>query len=320
VKIKLDSKTLTDMIIDLRQRGLDPNDYFEFGVEGGSTLVEGQTTLSEFTEPEKKSVKKSKKSEPKKKAHPTKGKKKMTYVQRLDKFKNVSEARLATLPEGLTTFEETLAIVNGDRRAAAAILHELSSDKEMWLTDKSRRPSGSVVLNVEKYIKNVVRKKKSAKPKKGKKSRPYVKFTSKERLDALPNGEVTFRAHVERSDSPEEAAYTLSRVSSNPAHWLRRTTDRGDGRFVRHCTRWLENNSYERGVVEKNPQEKGLGVPWTQDEVDWMSKNYANLRRAGMSDRAIAELLRSKVGNDFSRTEEEISNMVENLSNYENWR
>jgi len=169
VKIKLDSKTLTDMIIDLRQRGLDPNDYFEFGVEGGSTLVEGQTTLSEFTEPEKKSVKKSKKSEPKKKAHPTKGKKKMTYVQRLDKFKNVSEARLATLPEGLTTFEETLAIVNGDRQAAAAILHELSSDKEMWLTDKSRRPSGSVVLNVEKYIKNVVRKKKSAKPKKGKK-------------------------------------------------------------------------------------------------------------------------------------------------------
>ena len=312
-KIKIDSKTMTDMIIDLRQRGLDPNDYFDFGVEGASTLVEGQTTLSEFTEPEKKSKIIRRKSEPKKKAHPTKGKKKMTYVQRFEKFKNVNEARLATLPDGIKTFEEVLAETNGDRIAAAPILHELSSCKETWLTDVSRTPSGSVVRNVEKYVKGVVRKKKSAKPKKGKKSKPYVKFTSKGRLDALPNGEVTFRAHVERSDSPEEAAYTLSRVSSNPAHWLRRTTDRGDGRFVRHCIRWLENNSYERGVVEKNPQETDLGVPWTQDEVDWMSRNYANLRSAGMSINAIAELLRSKVGNDFSRTEEEISNMVENL-------
>ncbi len=314
MKIKIQLNQMADLMIALKNRGEDPNDYFEIGVDEGSTLVEGQTTLSEFTEPEKKSVKKSKKSEPKKKAHPTKGKKKMSYVQSLDKFKNLSEARLATLPDGLRTFEEALAETNGDRPTAAAILHELSSDKEIWLTSRSRKPSGSVVYSVEKYIKNVVRKKKSAKPKKGKKSRPYVKFTSKERLDALPKGEVTFRAHVERSDSPEEAAYTLSRVSRKPAHWLRRTTDRGDGRFVRHCIRWLENNSYKRGVVEKNPQEKDLGVPWTQDEVDWMSRNYANLRSAGMSINAIAELLRSKAGNDFSRTEEEISNMVENLS------
>ncbi len=313
-KIKIDSKTMTDMIIDLRQRGLDPNDYFDFGVEGASTLVEGQTTLSEFTEPEKKSKIIRRKSEPKKKTHPTKGKKKMTYVQSLEKFKNVNEARLATLPDGIRTFEEALAETNGDRPAAAAILHELSSCKETWLTDVSRTPSGSVVNYVEKYIERVVRKKKSAKPKKGKKSRPYVKFTSKERLDALPKGEVTFRAHVERSDSPEEAAYTLSRVSRKPAHWLRRTTNRGDGRFVRHCIRWLENNSYERGVVEKKVQEKDLGVPWTQDEVDWMSRNYANLRSAGMSNRAIADLLRSKTGNHFSRTEKEFSNMVENLS------
>ena len=312
-KIKIDSKTMTDMIIDLRQRGLDPNDYFDFGVEGASTLVEGQTTLSEFTEPEKKSKIIRRKSEPKKKAHPTKGKKKMNYIQSLDKFKNLSEARLATLPDGLRTFEEALAETNGDRPAAAAILHELSSDKQIWLTSRSRKPSGSVVYSVEKYIKNVVRKKKSAKPKKGKKTRPYVKFTSKERLDALPKGEVTFRAHVERSDDPEEAAYTLSRVSRKPAHWLRRTTNRGDGRFVRHCIRWLENNSYERGVVEKTPQEKDLGVPWTQDEVYWMSNNYANLRSAGMSNRAIADLLRSKTGNHFSRTEKEFSNMVENL-------
>jgi DNA-binding protein H-NS len=312
-KIKIDSKIMTEMIIDLRERGEDPNNYFEVVEKTETTLVEGQTTLSEFTEPEKKSKIIRRKSEPKKRAHPTKGKKKMSYVQRFDKFKNVNEARLATLPEGIKTFEEAMAAANGDRPAAAAILHELSNCKETWLTDVSRTPSGSVVNYVERYINNVVRKKKSAKPKKGKKSRPYVKFTSKERLDALPEGEVTFRAHVERSDSPEEAAYTLSRVSRNPAHWLRRTTNRGDGRLVRHCIRWLENTSYERGVVEKNPQEKDLGVPWTQDEVDWMSRNYANLRSAGMSINAIAELLRSKVGNDFSRTEKEISNMVENL-------
>jgi len=304
-KIKIDSKRMTDMIIELRERGLNPNDYFVV-VEGASILVEGQTTLSEFIEPEKKSKIIRRKSEPKKKAHPTKGEE--------NKFKTVNEARLATLPDGIKTFEEAMAAANGDRPAAAAILHELSSDKEMWLTKVSRRPSGSVVNYVERYINYVVRKQKSAKPKKGKKSRPYVKFTSKERLDALPNGEVTFRAHVERSDSPEEAAYTLSRESSNPAHWLRRTSDRGDGRIVNHCMRWLRNNSYERGVVEKNTQERDLGVPWTQDEVDWVSRNYANLRSAGMSNRAIAELLRSKVGNDFSRTEEEISNMVENLS------
>ena len=65
--------------------------------------------------------------------------------------------------------------------------------------------------------------------------------------------------------------------------------------------------------MEKKAQEKDLGVPWTQDEVDWMSRNYANLRSAGMSNRAIADLLRSKTGNHFSRTEKEFSSMVENL-------
>ena len=54
MKIKIDSKTMTDMIIDLTERGLNPHDYFEFGVDEGSTLVEGQTTLSEFTEPDEK--------------------------------------------------------------------------------------------------------------------------------------------------------------------------------------------------------------------------------------------------------------------------
>ena len=48
--MKIQLNQIAELMIALKQRGEDPNDYFEIGVETGTTLVEGQTRLTEFTD------------------------------------------------------------------------------------------------------------------------------------------------------------------------------------------------------------------------------------------------------------------------------
>ena len=52
MKIKLNPELTAKVMIALRQEGEDPNNYFEMEVDTGTTLVEGQTRLTEFMQPD----------------------------------------------------------------------------------------------------------------------------------------------------------------------------------------------------------------------------------------------------------------------------
>ena len=56
MKIKLNPELIAKVMIALRQEGEDPNDYFEMEVDTGTTLVEGQTRLTEFIQPDETPV------------------------------------------------------------------------------------------------------------------------------------------------------------------------------------------------------------------------------------------------------------------------
>jgi len=67
MKLIIETKVLPELMRAFRKDGEDLNDYFVIGVVGETTPVEGQMTLSEFTEPEEKPVKQSSKVNSKRK-------------------------------------------------------------------------------------------------------------------------------------------------------------------------------------------------------------------------------------------------------------
>ena len=140
-------------MIALKQRGEDPNDYFEIGVGAGTTLVEGQTRLTEFTDltiTEKKQ-RKGKKGEKGTKA----SKSKTTAKPKRGRAKLVE--RIESLPDGERTFEAIVAKCphpehEVDFKKAAYLLHDVSSNKTTWLTPKTKEPSGTAVNSVYKWL------------------------------------------------------------------------------------------------------------------------------------------------------------------------
>ena len=157
MKMKIQLNQIADLMIALKQRGEDPNDYFEIGVETGTTLVEGQTRLTEFIQPQEE-VKKAKKGKKGEKGTKTsKSKKKMTPKESKETWDDAVAERLASLVEGEDTFRRIIAMCphpykQVDFKKAAKMLHNASTDKSIWLTKVKRNPSGTAVRSVYTWL------------------------------------------------------------------------------------------------------------------------------------------------------------------------
>ena len=154
MKIKLNPELIANVMIALRQRGEDSNDYFEIGVETGTTLVEGQTRLTEFTD---SVITEKKERKGKKGTKASKSKKKMTPKESKETWDDAVAERLASLVEGEDTFRRIIAMCPhpskpADFKKAAEMLHNASSDKSIWLTKVKRKPSGTAARSVYTWL------------------------------------------------------------------------------------------------------------------------------------------------------------------------
>lgn len=157
MKIKLNSELIANVMMVLRQRGEDPNDYFEIGVETGTTLVEGQTRLTEFIQPQEKVKKVKKVKKGKKGTKASKSNKKLTPKESKETWDDAVAERLASLVEGEDTFRRIIAMCphpskQVDFKKAAEMLHNASTDKSIWLTKVKRNPSGTAVRSVYTWL------------------------------------------------------------------------------------------------------------------------------------------------------------------------
>ena len=81
MKLKINQEQMANLVMDLKRKGENLNDYFEIEAVEETTLVEGQKTLTEFTEPEEKTaqeilqeiLEEPKKNKPRKKTTKRKG-------------------------------------------------------------------------------------------------------------------------------------------------------------------------------------------------------------------------------------------------------
>ncbi len=94
MKIKLNPELTAKVMIALRQEGEDPNDYFEMEVDTGTTLVEGQTRLTEFTDLTITEKKKEKGKKGKKGTKASKSKKKLTPKESKETWDDAVAERL----------------------------------------------------------------------------------------------------------------------------------------------------------------------------------------------------------------------------------
>ena len=184
MKIKLNSELIANIMIALRQRGEDPNNYFGIEVDTGTTLVEGQTRLTEFIYPNSDSygldetiteverqkaidgmrkyvedglVKPKKGKKGKKRTKTSKSKKKLTPKESKETWDDAVAERLASLVEGEDTFRRIIAMCphpykQVDFKKAAKMLHNASTDKSIWLTKVKRNPSGTAVRSVYTWL------------------------------------------------------------------------------------------------------------------------------------------------------------------------
>ena len=157
MKIKLNPELIAKVMMTLRQRGEDPNDYFEMEVDTGTTLVEGQTRLTEFTDLTITEKKKEKGKKGKKGTKASKSKKKLTPKESKETWDNAVAERLASLLEGEDTFRRIIAMCphphkEVDFKKAAKMLHNASTDKSIWLTKVKRNPSGTAVRSVYTWL------------------------------------------------------------------------------------------------------------------------------------------------------------------------
>lgn len=157
MKIKLNSELIANVMIALRQRGEDPNNYFGIEVDTGTTLVEGQTRLTEFIQPQEKVKKVKKVKKGKKGTKTSKSKKKLTPKESKETWDDAVAERLASLVEGEDTFRRIIAMCphpykQVDFKKAAKMLHNASTDKSIWLTKVKRNPSGTAVRSVYTWL------------------------------------------------------------------------------------------------------------------------------------------------------------------------
>jgi len=154
MKIKLNSELIANIMMTLRQRGEDPNNYFEIEVDTGTTLVEGQTRLTEFTD---LTITEKKQRKGKKGTKASKSKKKLTPKESKETWDDAVAERLASLVEGEDTFRRIIAMCphphkEADFKKAAKMLHNASTDKSIWLTKVKRNPSGTAVRSVYTWL------------------------------------------------------------------------------------------------------------------------------------------------------------------------
>ena len=154
MKIKLNSELIANIMMTLRQRGEDPNNYFEIEVDTGTTLVEGQTRLTEFTD---LTITEKKQRKGKKGTKASKSKKKLTPKESKETWDDAVAERLASLVEGEDTFRRIIAMCphphkEADFKKAAKMLHDASTDKSIWLTKVKRNPSGTAVRSVYTWL------------------------------------------------------------------------------------------------------------------------------------------------------------------------
>jgi hypothetical protein len=154
MKIKLNTELIADIMMTLRQRGEDPNNYFEIVVDTGTTLEEGQTRLTEFTD---LTITEKKERKGKKGTKASKSNKKLTPKESKETWDDAVAERLASLVEGEDTFRRIIAMCphphkQVDFKKAAKMLHNASTDKSIWLTKVKRNPSGTAVRSVYTWL------------------------------------------------------------------------------------------------------------------------------------------------------------------------
>lgn len=154
MKMKIQLNQIAELMIALKQRGEDPNDYFEIGVETGTTLVEGQTRLTEFTD---LTITEKKQRKGKKGTKASKSKKKLTPKESKESWDDAVAERLASLVNGEDTFRRIIAMCphpdkQVDFKKAAEMLHGASTNKSIWLTKVKRQPSGTAVRSVYTWL------------------------------------------------------------------------------------------------------------------------------------------------------------------------
>ena len=157
MKIKLNPELTAKVMMNLRKQGEDPNDYFEIEEVTGTTLVEGQTRLTEFTDLTIAEKKQRKGKKGKKGTKTWKSLKELTPKEPKEIWDDAVAERLASLVEGEDTFRRIIAMCphphkEVDFKKAAKMLHDASTDKSVWLTKVKRNPSGTAVRSVYTWL------------------------------------------------------------------------------------------------------------------------------------------------------------------------
>lgn len=296
MKIKLNPELTAKIMMALRQGGEDPNDYFEMEVDTGTTLVEGQTRLTEFIQPDETPVE-----------HTVPGEVRV-YVgsdgKTVYKIDGLPGFKSDDLHEAITEVERQKAIA-GMRKYVEDGLVKPKKGKKKFIAKKGTKASKS---------------KTTAKPKKGR-----AKLF--ERIESLPDGKRTFEAIVAECPHPEnevdfkKAAYLLHDVSSNKTAWLTPKTKEPSGTAVNSVYKWLQRNKRTkikskikvRKDVVNNKHLYNEDNPWTEAEIDWMNTNYIALRNYNFSNKIIAGKMFQLKVSTTERKAWEVRDMAKNL-------
>ena len=300
MKIKLNPELIAKVMMTLRQRGEDPNDYFEMEVDTGTTLVEGQTRLTEFMQPDETPV----------------------------EHTVPAVIRVYIEPNGKTVYKiDGLPDFKGDD------LHEAITEVERQKAIDGMRKYVKDGLVKPKKGKKVKKGKKGTKASKSKKrltpkeSKETWDNAVAERLASLLEGEDTFRRIIAMCPHPhkevdfKKAAKMLHNASTDKSIWLTKVKRNPSGTAVRSVYTWLQRNQRTkiknkikvRKNVDSNKHLYNEDNPWNPAEIDWMQSNYGKLRGWNQSNKIIAGLMFDDEVSKTKRKAWEVRDMAKNL-------
>ena len=300
MKIKLNPELIAKVMIALRQEGEDPNDYFEMEVDTGTTLVEGQTRLTEFIQPDETPVEQT--------------------------VPGVIRAYVST--DGKTVYK-----INGLPGFESDDLHEAITEVKRQKEIAGMREYVEDGLVKPKKGKKVKKGKKGTKTSKSKKkltpkeSKETWDDAVAERLASLVEGEDTFRRIIAMCPHPykqvdfKKAAKMLHNASTDKSVWLTKVKRNPSGTAVRSVYTWLQRNQRTkikskikvRKDVVSNKHLYDEDNPWTEAEIDWMNTNYIALRNYNFSNKIIAGKMFQLKVSTTERKAWEVRDMAKNL-------
>ena len=300
MKIKLNSELIANIMMTLRQRGEDPNNYFEMEVDTGTTLVEGQTRLTEFMQPDETPV----------------------------EHTVPAVIRVYIEPNGKTVYK-----IDGLPDFKSDDLHEAITEVERQKAIDGMRKYVKDGLVKPKKGKKVKKGKKGTKASKSKKkltpkeSKETWDDAVAERLASLVEGEDTFRRIIAMCPHPhkeadfKKAAKMLHDASTDKSIWLTKVKRNPSGTAVRSVYTWLQRNQRTkiknkikvRKNVDSNKHLYNEDNPWNPAEIDWMQSNYGKLRGWNQSNKIIAGLMFDDEVSKTKRKAWEVRDMAKNL-------